>query len=202
MSRSLPSFGVPVLLVLLTLPAACNSDSADVSVTSPTPLVASTTIESSFGVEPSTVRPEMLPGSCAGQSPFGVRLALTLRGAHELILRGLRFSHTDRFGTRSLPDVFPIPSVSAPLPSGGRIPFGAAGTLPGVAPLPASSPIPIPGSSPIAGVLVSPSSSILPVYLLRFGCGVVPDGFVWVNIDMADRKGRLETSELRVRIGA
>ena len=201
MSRRFPSFAVPVLLMLLTLPAACTGESVDVSVTGPTPVVANATFGSSLGVEPSTVHPEVLPGSCAGHRPFGVRLALTIRGAHDLILRGLRFSHTDRLGTRSLPEVIPLPSISAPLPAGGTIPLPTPGLSPGVAPLPAASPIPIPGSSPISGVLLSPNSSILPVYLLRFGCGVVPNGVIGMFVDTADRGGRLETLELRVRVG-
>src|SRR5688500_6223181 len=92
MSRRLPSFGVFVLWLLLLPSIACNRTEAEFTATGPAPLNANIAIGSSFGVEPSTLRAEALPGSCGAYAPFGVRLGVTIRSGGDLIVRGLRFS--------------------------------------------------------------------------------------------------------------
>jgi hypothetical protein len=141
------------------------------------------------------LHPEFLQtDACAARSPFGLRLRVILSGRRDLILRGLRFHLTDRFGTSALPEVIPTPSGSeaslVPTPS----------QLPGAASLP-SSPIPIPGVSPLTGVqVVAGSTQTLP-FFLRFGCGVVPEGTLFVMTDVAGPDGHAGTSRIGVRVG-
>jgi hypothetical protein len=140
------------------------------------------------------VRPEFLPGSsCTGRPSFGVRITVIVGGGEDLILRGLRFTFTDRFGERALPDVFPTPEGPF-IPSSTPVPF------PGVAPLPTRGPIPIPGSPPIDGVLVSALTSGKLPFFLRFGCGVFPEGTILIGGELNDRNGRHSTTELRVSV--
>jgi hypothetical protein len=160
-----------------------------VTATGPTPLVAGVSAGSSFGVEPSILAPEVWPGACGGASSFGVRLGVIVRGDRDLILRGLRFSYTDRFGARALPTIMPIPTLTTPFPTSSMVPSAA--------------PVPVPGfaSFPEAGVLVPGGSHKTFPYFIRFDCGVVSDGIIVIVIDTSDRHGTLETSELRVRVG-
>jgi hypothetical protein len=158
-----PRYPAIMLALLLAAVTACNRTSASPT----TPAAADAALKPSFTAEPLKVRPEFLPhGSCTGRTPFGVRITVVVAAGEDFILRGLSFSFTDRFGGRSLPDVFPTPDGSS-IPTSAPIPF------PGFAPLPTRGPIPIPGSPPIDGVLVGRTVRELP-FFLRFGCGLVP----------------------------
>ena len=70
---------------------------------------------------------------------------------------------------------------------------------PGATSLP-TSPIPIPGTSPLTGVAVAAGASRSLPFFLRFGCGVVPEGTLFVATDIAD-DGARSTTQLRVRVG-
>jgi hypothetical protein len=194
--RSLPGFGLLVLSALTT--AACDSTVA-FTATGPAPLSANVNVSGSFGIEPSIVRPEQLPGSCGAHSPFGLRLGVTVRGGDDVILRSVRFVFEDRDGRRALPEVTALPSLSSPLPAAGALPSSSPVTVPGNAPLPTTGPIPIPGATPITGVLVPAGSDRRFTFFLQFTCLVFPQGDVVVVIDSA-RGGRFETTELRVRV--
>jgi hypothetical protein len=201
MTTSLPKYGVSLLFMLLVATTACGR--TDAVPTAPTPTLATSSVQSAFGVEPLSVMPEFLhDGSCVGSRRFGARLGLSVRGGRDVILRGLRFSFVDRFGARSLPEVIPIPSLSAPLPQALTIPTASPVPIPGVAPLPGTSPIPIPGSSPVIGLVFPAGTSRVLPFFVRFGCGVVPEGFVFIAAEAADDAGNFSTSELRVRVGA
>jgi hypothetical protein len=197
-----PGSGLLVLSLLVVTTTACNRMDVAFSATGPAPLTAKVNLGSSFDVEPSIVRPEILPGSCGTHSPFGVRLGVVIRGGEDFILRSVRFSFEDRFGTRALPDVMPIPSLSSPLPTGAALPSSSPVTVPGIAPLPAVTSIPIPGGSPVTGMLVPGGSHASLHFFIRFGCGIASRGAILIVIDAADRHGRFETSELRVPLGS
>ena len=202
MPGSLPGFGLLVLSLLVFTTTACNRLDVAFSATGPAPLTANVSLSAAFDVEPSIVRPEILPGSCGTHSPFGVRLGLAIRGSEDFILRSVRFSFEDRFGARTLPDVMPIPSLSSPLPAGAALPSSSPVSVPGIAPLPAATSIPIPDGSPITGMLVPGGSPRSLHFFIRFGCGIVSRGTILIIIDAADRHGRFETSELRVPLGS
>lgn len=202
MRRSLPSFGLLLLSLLALTTAACDRMNVAVSTTGPAPLTANVSLSGSFGVEPSIVRPEILPGACGRHSPFGVRLGVTIRGGEEVILRNVRFAFEDRAGTRALPEVTPIPSLSSPVPAGASLPSSSPVTIPGAAPLPTGTPIAIPGTSPITGVLVPAGSHRRFDFLLQFTCIVISPGEIVVVIDAANRSGQFGTFEHRIPLGS
>jgi hypothetical protein len=189
-------FGLPLLFFPLV---AC--DRAQIAVTTGPTAVTSTLTSSAFSFEPSTLRPEAVPGiSCTPRSPFGTRIILVIRGRDGLVLRGLRFRFNDRFGITALPRVIPIPGTSplnAPLTAISTSPI----PMPGIAPLPMASPIPIPGASPVPGFAVPFGTSQTLPFFLAFDCGVAPEGTLVVFIDTAKDDGGTETSELRARLG-
>ncbi len=178
-------------VVLLWLVATAGCDSAAVSVNAPSTPVP---LSSPVTVEPMVVRPEFLHGgTCAAFSPFGLRLRLSFREHRHLTLRGLRFRLTDRFGVDALPEVIPLPSgMEAALPTPISSP------LPGAASLPAP-PLPVPGSSSMTGIGIAAGTPL--AFFLRFGCGVAPEGLLFVSIQVVDRDGRSESSDVRVRVG-
>ena len=201
MARSLPNFGVPVLFLSILVATGCNNTQADFALTGPAPLVASASIQSSFGVESSSVPPEFFGSdSCVGGQAFGVRVGIRVHGDHDVILRGLRFSYVDRFGVTSLPDIMPIPTLTTPVNLPGNHHSQSPVGLPGFAPLPGATLIPIPSSSPIHAVVISARSPRMFPYFARFGCGVFSGGVVIIVVDAGDREGRFSTSELRVAV--
>ena len=198
MARSLPTFGVPLLFVLMVATTAC--DRGNPSVTAPETALDLSAVHSSLGAEPRSVRPAILPaGSCVDSRPFGAHVSVVFSGHHDVILRGLRFSFVDRVGVSTLPQVIPIPG---PLPSeqGSTIPTTTPVTLPGIAALPGLSPIPMPGSSPITGLVFAGGSPHVLPFLVQFGCGVFPEGILIITADAGDRSGRFSKSEMRVRV--
>ncbi|MEO5896434.1 MAG: hypothetical protein ABIS06_12095 [Vicinamibacterales bacterium] len=71
-------------------------------------------MQSSFAAEPAAVRPEFVArAGCAGHPAFIARVCVVVGGPHDVIVRGLRFGFTDRFGAGSLPEIIPIPSLSS-----------------------------------------------------------------------------------------
>lgn len=147
----------PVLLLLTVLTAiGCEFRTA-----APTGPAAASAPQNAITVEPASVRAEFLSsGGCFLRPPFAVRIRLHLRGG--FFVRGLRFHFIDQFGTRSLPEVTPIPSPGNP-PS--TIPSSSPVPVPGIAALP---PFPDGGSSP---------------FIVKFGCGVIPGGTLFINAD-------------------
>ncbi len=200
MVRRLPSFGVPVLCLVLLPAAACDRTAVEFNATGPAPLNANINLGASFGVEPATLRREVLPGICGAGVPSGVRLGVTVRGEQDVIVSGLRFSHLGRAGATTLPQVIPLPTLSAPVYPMGDIPSSAAIALPGVGPLPTTTTIPFPGSPPLDGVLIPPGSQGRFDYFLRFDCIDISGGEVVVVISTADRNGRQGSVEKRVRV--
>ena len=201
MTRSLPKCGVPLLFVLLVATIACGR--TDAAVTGPSPAFEPSPVQSWLGVEPLSVRPEFLHGgSCVESRPFGVRVGFVVRGGHDVILRGLRFSFIDRFGATAVPVVIPIPSLTTPLAHVSTIPTSSPVPLPGIAALPGLATIPMPNASPVSGIVFAAGTSRVLPYFVRFGCGVFAEGVLVIVADAGDRAGRFSTSELRVRIGS
>ncbi len=197
MSKRFPVYGLPVLIVALSITAACNGTNSSLTA----PAAAQSESKSLFAVEPATLRPEPVSGSsCSTVSAFGTRLGVVVRGTEDLILRNFRFQLTDRLGVVAFPEVIPIPSLTAQLPA-RSIPTSSAIPFPGGFILPSTSAIPIPGSLPIEGTLVSRGASRTFPFFLRFGCGVLADGTLLIVVDAADGNGRFKQSELRVRVG-
>lgn len=191
---------LPLLLPAALLAAAC--DRTNVSLNTPTALTDTMVTDASFGVQPATLRPEFLPvTSCVAFRAFGTRIVIVFNGRGDVIVRGLRFRLTDRFGVNSLPRVTGIPGSSPLTAPFSTIPSSAGIPIPGVAPLPVTSAIPIPGASPLNGMLLPAGGSRSLPFFLSFDCGVRSEGTVFVSVDAADGTGRLQTSELRVRLG-
>ena len=200
MSTRFPNSGLTLLFLVLVATAAC--DRAEVRVTAPAPASSGTAVQSSFTVEPLTVRPEFLQtASCVSHPAFGVRVVIIVGGAHDVILRELRFGFTDRFGGNRFPDVIAMPSLSAPVPPTSTLPTTSAIPFPGMATLPGASPIPIPGSSPVHGLFVPGGASRALPYYLRFACGVASKGTLLISAAAGDRSGSSEPIERSVRIG-
>lgn len=193
MPGKLPSFGV-LVLPLVVLTSACSGTDVSFDATGPAPLTANVSINSSFDVRPASLRFEFVPGSCGAQSASGIRIGVVFRGTDDVVVQNLRFAFEDRDGRRRLPDIIPIPSLASPLPSSSPI------TAPGIAPLPPGTTIPIPGAAPVTGLLVQAGSHRELDFLLLLGCGVISPGQIVVVIGVADRHGRIETTELRARV--
>jgi hypothetical protein len=187
MSVRLPTYAAIALVLLFVSATACSRGSA--TVTSPD---TTTNLKASLTVEPAAVRPEFLPGlGCAGLAAFGVQLTVIV-GGDDLIVRGIRFSFTDRFGRRMTPDAF---ATAAPttLPSSSPIPFGRTT-------IPTNSPIPVPGFPPFNGTRVVPHHKLTQPFFLRFGCDVLPEGSIVVVVDTSDIVGRTGRSEVEVSV--
>ena len=197
--RSLPSFGVPVLVLCVLASAGCDQTQAAFSVNGPAPLVVAASVN--VGVESSSVAPDYYHSpSCPGPRPFGARVGVRIHGDHDVILRGMRFSYVDRVGAPSLPTVIPIPTLSTPVSLPSSVHTTSPVSVPGFAPLPSTTLIPIPGSSPIEGVVVSGGHSRMFPYFAQFGCGVLPGGVIVIVVDTGDRQGKSASAELRVAV--
>ena len=168
-------------LVVLSLTGACErSDSGatlQVGMTGPSAVQADV-----LSVEPSVLAPEFLASSfCPALPPFRTRFNLVFRTERDLLLRQLRFEFLDRASRRVLPAATPIPS-STPRS------------------IPASPPIPIPGTLPFHGVTLSGGVSALGL-LLEFGCGITPEGTLFIDVETADDDGAPAVSHVMVRVG-
>jgi len=170
-----------VICLALGVFTACESTT---TVAGPTALSSgggtATGASTPFGVEPATLRPELISGgnSCGSFRPFNANIVLVVSGGSAGFVHGVRFRFTDRFGIVTLPGV-------SSSPSGFPVPFPN-----GIAPLP--TPIPIPGST------TNPSQRL--PFFLRFDCGVRPDGMLGISVDSADTRGRMQTSQLQVQV--
>jgi hypothetical protein len=194
MSIRFHRYGVLLAFLVLGATTACERERS--TVIGPTALTSTT--GTTFRFEPATLRAELVPGiSCVAGPAFGTRIIVIVGG--DVVLRGLRFSFTDRFGVNALPRVVAIPGASPLSTPASAIPTSFPIPIPGIAPLPASSPIPMPGSSSFNGL--SGTSLHLPFFLL-FGCGVASEGTLFVATELAEPDGRLKTSEFRVRVGS
>jgi len=197
MSLRFPGYGLPLLLLALT---AC--DRAATTVGAPTPVTSSATNQHAISVQPVTLRPETLPGSCVpSATPFGTRLVVSVNPGSDVILRSLRFRFTDRRGVTALPRVTPIPGSSPMTMPATSIPPFSPVPVPGGAPLTTTGPIPIPGSSSVSGLMVPGGSVRSLPFFLAFDCGVVGDGTLFIVFDTADMMGGTRSSQLTARVG-
>jgi hypothetical protein len=190
MNTPLPKY-VAVFLVSALAVTACGQSDA-VSPTAPAGVNKSV-----IAIEPATVAPEFFPTPlCPRFSPFGARFTLVVRSGEDLVLRVVQFNFIDRFGGRTVPSVVPLDTAQAPAPStpgSSPIPFPTPSTLPSASPVP----IPSGGFDPL---LIPGGTSREVPFLLSFGCGVPSDGTVVITLEMFDRRGTAETSEVRVRV--
>ena len=201
MSNRLHQYSVLLALLMLGATAGCDRDRSTVAQPfSPSPSFGTGT---SFGFEPGTLRPELIPGTfCVAGQAFGTRIIIVVNPGGDVILSGLRFRFTDRFGVNSLPRVTPIMGSSPLTATISAIPAVSPIPTPGVAPLPVTSPIPIPGLSSVNGLMVPARSSLQLPFLLSFDCGVVSAGVVFVIVDLTEPNGRLQTSQFSVQLGS
>ena len=201
MAMRIPEKSGIFLILALVHTAAC--DHARNTGAAPTAIEATAMSASSvISSEPATLRPETLPtNSCVGGPAFGTRLVVIVSADGTVIVRGLRFRFTDRFGVVALPHVTSIPGSSpltdaiVTIPPLGPIP------MPGVAPMP-TAPLPLPGSGPMDDATFLAATSHRLPFFLRFGCGVAPQGMLTVMIDMGKPGAMPRTSEFRVRVGS
>ncbi len=200
MSMRFPRYGLLLAFLVLGATAGCDSNR---NVGGPSSLSSSMTMGSSFGFQPTTLRPELVSDtSCVAVPAFGTRIIIIVSAGGDIILSGLRFRFTDRFGVNALPRVTPIPGSSPLSVSASTIPPFNPIPVPGVAPLPVTSPIPIPGSSPVNGLMVPAGTSRQLPFFLLFDCGVASDGTLFVMTDVAKPSGALQTSQFQVRVGS
>ena len=193
MNARLPKY-VPLFLLSALVVTACG-DTGNTSPTAPSGLQ-----HAMITAEPSTVGPEFVRGdSCLGFAPFGARLTFIVRPRGDITVRSARFHFIDRFGVRTVPAVTPPQITPSALPA---TPFSTPVPMPSSPPIPmpASSAIPIPGVSQFDPLVVLGGSSLTLPFLVQFGCGVPPDGTVFVDFDLRDRRGVSSTSHVRVRI--
>ena len=184
MSLRFHLFVAPVVCLALGSLTACGSSH---STTGPSTFSSSFSAAAPFGFEPATLRPEVVGRtSCASFRPFTTRIVIAISPENDVIVRGLHFRFSDRFGATALPRVSSTPDYPIP-------PLG-------VAPLPTSSPIPIPNASPITGFMVPARSRHRLPFILTFGCGVRDEGTLVVSVESADMTGRLQTSQLQARV--
>ena len=192
MAPRFSKYGVIVLVSVCVGTAACGST----NVTSPTEPTA--VVSATLTAEPSNVTPEFVPLSfCTSRPAFRARVVIVVAAHRDVILRQLRFGFTDRLGDRALPIATASQTTSFPsIPNSMPIP------IPGVTSIPHSTTIPIPGSPAIDGVLLTGGDSRRVPLSLEFGCGVRAAGTLNVFADMSDRRGRADSSEVRVTIGS
>jgi len=185
MSRRFHRYGL-LLLFLALAAAACSSNSS--TATSPTAPTAGSG-GSGLSAEPVMLRAEWLPDvPCSSSRAFGTRVVVVVSGGSGLSVRSLRFSFTDRFGVRALPQVRMIPG-SSPM------------TIP-VTMIPPLTGIPIPGQAPPPASTMSQASNAQRFpFFLTFGCGLSTNGVVSVSTDTIDGMGRVETREISVPLG-
>lgn len=197
MSLCSPRYGVPLLLLALT---ACGRETSTVGA--PTPVSSGASNQHAISFQPTTLRPETLPGSCVPHaSPFGTRLVVTVGAGSDVILRSLRFRFTDRSGVSAFPRVTPIPGASPLTMPATSIPPFSPIPVPGGAPLTTTGPIPIPGSSSVTGLMVPGGSVRSLPFFLAFDCGVRGDGTLFIMFDTADMMGGMHSSQLTARVG-
>ena len=197
MSLRFPRYGFPLLLLALI---ACER--ATTPVGAPTALSSGATNQHAITVQPATLRPEVLPGSCVPlATPFGTRLVVNVNAGSDVILRSLRFRFTDRLGVTALPRVTPIPGTSPMTVPTSSIPPFSPIPVPGGAPLTTTGPIPIPGSSSVNGLMVPGGSVRSLPFFLAFDCGVSNTGTLFIVFDTADMHGGLLSSQLSARVG-
>lgn len=196
MSKRFPS----LLLALLALGATIGCESARITVGGPSPVAASLTAGTTFNFEPATLRAEFIPGiSCIGSPAFGTQVIVIVGGESSVILNGLRFRYTDRFGVTAFPNVAfsPAQSTGSTIPLLGPIPIPATSPIP----MPGTSPISIPGASPLNDLALAAGTSRL-CFLLRFDCGVASQGTLLVQTTVSEANGKTQSSEYRVRVGS
>jgi hypothetical protein len=195
---------VPVLLFSASLATTACGDSDRTSPTAATPLQSAL-----VAAEPMAVTAELVPNaSCSSLPPFRIPLVIIVSGGQGLIVRGVRFSFTDRLGGTALPVVIPalLPSgamsgsssMPVPMPSSMPIPMPAPGSIT----LPGSSPIPIPGSTAVTGVLIRAGDSRRVPLILEFDCGVPAAGTLVATVETMSPKGKSDTSRVSVRVGS
>ena len=185
MARLRSMCGAAVLLLALAVSAGCGDDDNGVP-TGPT-VVSQGVYGPSVTAEPLVLTPEFLTGPfCFRGRPFAVRLSLLLAARETLALRSVGFAFTDRFGFLAIPTASPIP-LPQPDPSSGSVPVPSTGPIP----------MPAPGSGD-AVVIAAGTVGRFP-FLLRFGCGVVPDGTIRITVGTLIN-GRPATTMAAVRV--
>lgn len=187
MCRRSHRYGLLLVSFALVTAFACSTNSS--SATSPTALTAESGGQYSLTAEPVMLRPEFLPDvPCSSSRAFGTRVIVVVSGGSGVLVRGLRFRFTDRFGVRVFPQVRVIPG-SSPM------------TIP-VTMIPPLMGIPIPGQAPAPPSTMSQASNAQRFpFFLTFGCGLSTNGVVSVSTDTIDGTGRAETREIRVPLG-
>lgn len=191
MYARLPKY-VPLFLVSALAVTACSQG----NITSPTE-AAPVSQKVAFTAEPDTIVPEFFPTrSCSPFSPFGARFVIVVRSHDDVFLRGMRLHFVDRLGNQIVPHVVPFQGSSSALQfNSGPVTIPTSSAVP----TPVNT-IPIPGASGLDPLLVQHSFSRTLPFVLRFGCGIPADGTVFVDFDVSDRRGRSETSQVRVRL--
>lgn len=193
MNARLPKY-VVMFFVSAVAVTACGTDNA----TSPTAPSEPTVQVAAFTAEPDTVIPQFFPTPfCPQFNPFGVTFVVIVHPQDDVFLRGMRLHFLDRFGRTAIPHVVPFHGTSPALPiNAGPITIPTSPTIP----TPVATTIPIPGASGFDPLLIQRGSAHQLPFFLQFGCGIPAEGTVFVDFDLSDRRGRSNTSQVRVRL--
>ena len=178
-----------VLAVLVSAVVASSScggtDSATVTMPAATSAV-------SVKIEPDAIVPALDEhAACGAQRPFDLRFVVRLGGPEAIAFNRVHFKFVDGLGRIEFPQIsMGGLSPGAITPNVGSIPIPTSGSI-----LPSSTSIPMPNSNTLTSF---GTTRELPL-LLRFGCGVMPSGTLFVVVDFDDR-GHSRSHELRVNV--
>lgn len=194
LKSSLPLF----LTSSVVLFAACGGDTNPISPTEPAAREPAL-----LTAEPINAMAELVPNrGCTTFPAFRTRFSVVVTAQRDLIVRGMRFTFTDRAGRRAMPFAAvgqtPITIGSSAMRTSlpVSLPTSMAIPIPGVLTLPGST-----ADSSRSGIAVSAGHWCRTPVLLDFDCGVVADGILGVSVDIAHGNDRPYTSRFDVRVG-
>lgn len=147
----------------------------------------------SLTAEPATIAPAFrFISGCRDHPPFDARGNIGVRARQDVFIRDISFEFFDRSGRRVRPFVFvDLPNaILPPIPLPSSPPVS----------LPSSHPIPIPGQVPASDFLVPAGVFVKFPFGLRFDCGVLPRGTLFVSVATADRRGFVDRSRITAQI--
>lgn len=184
MHNQLSTYTTVFLVIVSFATTACErgTDSTAAALTGPSALAST-----SLRAEPAVISAEFQSSpACRTDAPFDARLNVTLRPSHEVFIRRFVFEFVDPLGRTAVPLVF-----------AGPIEVNNSVVLP--IPLPTTHPIPFPGETRMSSV-VSQGAFFKVPFRLRFDCGVPARGTLFVSVETADDRGRVEVSRASAEI--
>jgi hypothetical protein len=131
---------------------------------------------------------------CSSHPAFRTPLVVVVSGPGDFILRSLRFSFTDPFGSIFFPIVMPTSSTTAT-----QIPSSLPLSVPGTLTVPGTTGIQVSGAI-VDGVVVTAGIPFRVPVVLEFGCGTQAKGDLAVTAETMTRQGSTGTSRISVSV--